>query len=250
MPILEQNKGLSIEPLALAVETSGRVGSVAIGFGTYLSEEKPFSGNMRHSVELFDTVIELLKKIKKKPPQIEQIYISAGPGSFTGVRIAVTLAKTMALANNLKIVAVNTMDALAENVPVNTNNTDFARIKRIAVIIDAKRGQFFTAVFEKQKDHWQKIGSDFLTRPSEFIHDYGNKPIWLLGEGLLYYADKFRTENIKILDQKYWPATAANIYKLGSKSAEQGKFTDAETLTPLYLRRTEAEENWEKKNEL
>ena len=156
----------------------------------------------------------------------------------------------MALANNLKIVAVNTMDALAENVPFDIDNDDFANIGKIAVILDAKRGQFFTAVFEKQNNRWQKTGSDSLMRASEFIHAYGSEPIWLLGEGLLYYSEEFRTDNINILDQQYWPATAANIYKLGSKLAQQGKFTDAETLAPFYLRRTEAEENWEKKHKL
>ena len=245
---MKQNEGLLREPLTLAVETSGRAGSVAIGLGTHLSEEKTFFGNMRHSVELFETIVALLKKIGKIPSQIEQIYISVGPGSFTGIRIAVTLAKTMALANNVRIVAVNTMDALAKNVPANTDNADFADIKRIAVILDAKRGQFFTAVFEKQHNHWQKIAPDSLMCASDFIERYGSEPIWLLGEGLLYYADSFRTKNIKILEKNYWHATAANVYKLGSELAEQGKFADAETLVPYYLRRTEAEENREKKN--
>lgn len=245
---MKQKKRLSGKPLALAVETSGRVGSVAVGFGKYLSEEKPFSGNMRHSVELFDTIIELLENVGKSARQIEQIYISLGPGSFTGIRIAVTLAKTMALAKKIKIVAVNTLDALAENVPISIDNDDFSDIRRIGVILDAKRGQFFVAVFQRQDQHWQKIGSDSLMSPSEFILEYGSEPIWLLGEGLLYYADKFKTENIHILDKQYWPATAANIYKLGAELAEQGKFADAETLVPYYFRRIEAEESWEKKN--
>ena len=245
---MNENKGLLRKPLSIAVETSGRAGSVAIGLGNQLSEEKTFSGNTRHNAELFDTIVKLLQKADKSPSQLEQIYISAGPGSFTGIRIAVTLAKTMALANNTRIVAVNTLDALAENIDINADNADFADIKRIATIIDAKRGQFFTAVFQKRNNHWQKMGSDLLVRPSEFIRDYGDEKIWLIGEGLLYYAEKFRTENIHILDKKYWSATAANVYKLGSKLAERGEFADAQTLVPYYLRRTEAEENWEKKN--
>ena len=245
---MSENKGLSQKSLNIAVDTSGRAGSVALGLGDRLSEEKTFSGNMRHNAELFNTIIELLQRVDKSPSQLEQIYISLGPGSFTGLRIAVTLAKTMALANDTRIVAVNTLDALAENIPIDTGNADFADIRRIAVIVDAKRGQFFTAVFQRQNNRWQKTGPDLLMRPSEFIRDYGSEKIWLLGEGLLYYADKFRTENIHILDKKYWSATASNVYKLGYELAEQGKFADAKTLVPYYLRRTEAEENWEKKN--
>ncbi|NIA17164.1 MAG: tRNA (adenosine(37)-N6)-threonylcarbamoyltransferase complex dimerization subunit type 1 TsaB, partial [Planctomycetes bacterium] len=130
------NTGLSQKSLNIAVETSGRAGSVAIGFGNRLSEEKTFSGNMRHNAELFETIIELLQRVDKSPSQIGQIYISAGPGSFTGLRIAVTLAKTMALANNAKIVAVNSLDVLAENASANTDNADFTHIRRIAAIID------------------------------------------------------------------------------------------------------------------
>ena len=245
---MNENKGLSQKPLSIAVETSGRAGSVAIGFGNRLSEEKTFSGNMRHNAELFDTIIELLQRADKSPSQLEQIYISAGPGSFTGIRIAVTLAKTMALANNTRIVAVNTLDALAENVPANTDDTDFANIGRIAAIIDAKRGQFFIAVFQKRNNRWQKTGCDCLMSAAEFVRNYGSEKIWLLGEGLLYYAEGFRTENIHILDKKYWSATASNVYNLGCELAGQGKFSDAETLVPYYLRRIEAEENWEKRN--
>ena len=103
-------------PLILAIETSGRLGSVALAQGDKLLAESHFSGPMRHSAEIFPAITELLSKFSKKPDQIEQVYISAGPGSFTGLRIAVTFAKTLALANNSKIVAVDTLDCITANV--------------------------------------------------------------------------------------------------------------------------------------
>jgi tRNA threonylcarbamoyladenosine biosynthesis protein TsaB len=228
------------QPYGLAIETSGRVGSLAVGFGKDLSDEKAFSAPLRHSAELFDTIIELLKKFDKKAKQIKHVFISIGPGSFTGIRISVALAKMMAIAAESKIVAVNTSDAMVLNV-------DDIKIKKAATIIDAKRGQFFIAVFERKKEIWQKISPDSMITPEQFKEKFDDEPIWLLGEGLLYYAKKFETDNIKILDKKYWSPRASNIFRIGSQMAAENKFADPVSLVPFYIRRPEAEENWEKK---
>jgi tRNA threonylcarbamoyladenosine biosynthesis protein TsaB len=224
----------------LALETSGRLGSVAIGYDGKLSDEKTFSAPLRHSAELFNTIIELLEKSGKSANQTNQVFISIGPGSFTGIRISVTVAKMMALAAQSKIVAVNTSDAMALNV-------DDSSIKKIATIIDAKRDQFFIAVFERKNNSWEKILPDCLMTAEQFKVKFDNEPIWLLGEGLLYYTKKFQTDNIKILDKEYWSPRAANVFRIGSQTAAEGKFSDPVSLVPFYLRRPEAEENWEKK---
>ncbi|MHB0946734.1 MAG: tRNA (adenosine(37)-N6)-threonylcarbamoyltransferase complex dimerization subunit type 1 TsaB [Sedimentisphaerales bacterium] len=227
--------------LGIAIETSGRLGSVSIGTGEDLSDERTFSAPLRHSAELFDTIIELLKKTGRQAKQINQVFISIGPGSFTGIRISVAVAKMLALAAQTKIVAVSTTDAMALNVP-DTN------IDRIAAVIDAKRNQFFIAVFEKQAGQWQKTLSDCMMTAEEFKSHFDNpkKPIWLLGEGLLYYANKFESDNIKILDSSYWSPRAGNVFRVGAKMATERKFFDPVSLVPFYIRRPEAEENLEK----
>jgi len=233
-----KNNVLTHQKTALALETTGRLGSVAIGVGGKLSDEKTFSAPLRHNAELFDTVDVLLREISKTADHINEVYISIGPGSFTGVRISVTVAKMMALANKSKIVAVNTSDVIAQNI-------DDESINKIATIIDAKRGQFFIAVFEKKENLWEKILDDCMITPEQFKEKFGSEPIWLLGEGLLYYANKFETQNIKILSDKYWSPKASNVYKLGTQLAQQGKFADPVALVPLYIRKPEAEENLE-----
>ena len=127
------------EPLILAIETSGRLGSVAIAIGKQMLAQTAFSGPMRHSSEVFPAISGLLKRFSRKPDDIEHIYISVGPGSFTGLRIAVSIAKTMHLANGVKVIAVDTLDVIA------ANSDDYIRrekasVKKIAVILDAKRG--------------------------------------------------------------------------------------------------------------
>jgi tRNA threonylcarbamoyladenosine biosynthesis protein TsaB len=219
-------------PLILAVETSGRLGSVALAQGDKLLSESHFSGPMRHSAEIFPAIIDLLSKFNKKPEQIEHVYISAGPGSFTGLRIAVTFAKTLALANGAKIVAVDTLNCIAANVTPQDDKSE-----QLGVILDAKRGQFFVAVYEKTQDAiWHKILPDCLMTAEEFIDRFTNQPISLIGEGLVFYKDKFAHKNIRVLDEKFWNPSAANIHLLGRHKAQLGEFADPLTLTPNYIR--------------
>ncbi|MGD0571662.1 MAG: tRNA (adenosine(37)-N6)-threonylcarbamoyltransferase complex dimerization subunit type 1 TsaB [Sedimentisphaerales bacterium] len=233
------NTGNFDNPLILAIETSGRLGSVALAQGDKLLSESCFSGQMRHSAEIFPAITGLLSGFNKKPEQIEQVYISAGPGSFTGLRIAVTFAKTLALANNSKIVAVNTLDCIAAN--VNTQD----KAEQLGVILDAKRGQFFIAVYEKTQDAiWHKILPDCLMTAEEFIDCFTNRPtcgersrtISLTGEGLVFYKDKFAHKNICVLDEKFWNPSAVNVHKLGWELAKNGQFADPLTLIPNYIR--------------
>lgn len=235
--------------MILALETSGRAGSVALGRGDEIIFEKFFSAPMKHNAELFETITELLAKSDSNPSDIAEIYISIGPGSFTGIRIAVTFAKMMALSKGIKIVAVRTTDALAANVETCIDEQKL-EITRIGTIIDAKRNHFFTAVFEKNEDEWVKTMNDTLMKASEFVKKFtgGDEPLWLLGEGLLYYKDKFAADGIKVLDEQYWATRASGIYKAGRKQAKNGDYTDPKALSPLYLRKTDAEENLEKRN--
>lgn len=227
--------GNSDNPLILAVETSGRLGSVALAEGNKLFSETCFSGPMRHSAEIFPAITDLLGKFDKKPGQIEQIHISVGPGSFTGLRIAVTFAKTMALANQSKIVAVDTLDAIAANVIPQYKS------EKLGVILDAKRGQFFIAVYEKTQDAiWNKILPDCLMTAEDFVSRFTDKPIMLIGEGLVFYKDKFASKNVRLLDEKFWNPSAANVYKLGWELAKNGQFADPLTLIPNYIRGPDA----------
>ena len=234
--------------MILALETSGRAGSVALGQGENKFFENFFSAPMRHNSELFESIQELLAKSDSNPSDINEIYVSIGPGSFTGIRISVTMAKMASLAQKCGIVGVSTTDALAENAKTCILEQKID-IKRIGTIIDAKRNHFFTSVFEKQGDEWIKTMDDTLMKADEFVDKFkgGDEPLYLLGEGLLYYKDKFKAEGIEVLDEQYWAARASGVYKVGQRMAEKGEFTDPKLLAPLYLRKTDAEENLEKR---
>ena len=235
-----QKKPTEHLPLIVAVETSGRGGSVAIAHGQHLIESSHFTGPMRHSTELFTAIARMLDKAALKPQDIRHIYVSAGPGSFTGIRIAVTMAKTMNFAGGSQIVAVNSLDIVAANADdyIKDQRTT---INKIASIIDAKRGQFFVAAYRHVKGGWEKTTQDCLVDAPDFVRQFGGqKPIWLLGEGLVYYAHLFAGENIHILDKKYWPANAEKVHIIGWQMACRNQFADPLTLVPFYLRGPDA----------
>jgi tRNA threonylcarbamoyl adenosine modification protein YeaZ len=266
------------KPLVLAVETSSRIGSVAIAVGEKILAETAFSAPIRHSVEIFPAIRSLLDRYNRKPDRIEQCHISIGPGSFTGLRIAVTLAKTMHLANAVKIVAVDTLDVIAANATeyikektaINSHlepsgsselspQSDSSRYRskqsdelpeRIATILDAKRGRFFIAVYERnttKERHaagdgmWKKTSPDTLMTASQFLDQFAHheKRIWLLGDGLLYHKDKFKTDAARLFDEKYWSPQASKVHLLGWKKALANQFAEPLTLTPNYLLRPE-----------
>ena len=89
--------------VVLVIDTSGRAGSIALGIDDNIMAEKPLDGDMRHNAELFTAIKALLEHVNKLPSDIGYIYVSIGPGSFTGLRIAVTMAKMLAITNNAKI---------------------------------------------------------------------------------------------------------------------------------------------------
>ena len=74
---------------------------------------------------------------------------------------------------------------------------------------------------------------------SQFLDKFAgsDQPVWLLGEGLVYYKDKFKVDGIRFFDEKYWAPRAANVHSLGWQKAQTGQFADPLTLQPTYLRR-------------
>jgi tRNA threonylcarbamoyladenosine biosynthesis protein TsaB len=237
-----QNVHMTTRPLILAIETSGRSGSVAIALGEELLGETAFSRSMRHSLELFPAISALLRQFDRRPKDIEHLYISVGPGSFTGLRIAVALAKMMHFANAAKVVPVDTLDVIAANATDHIQEQN-ASIDKLATVLDAKRGQFYVAVYEHPQDELKKIVPDCLMTGQQFLDRFaGNAgPIWLLGEGLVYHRDDFKAENIHFIDEDYWNPRAAKVHLLGWQFALNGQFAEPLTLQPNYLLRPEAE---------
>lgn len=227
--------------LAMAVDTSGRFGSVALGTADRILVSRTFSGMLRHSAELFAAIQALLAEIGHIPTDIQEVYLTAGPGSFTGLRIGITLAKMLHFANRTRIVALSTLDVLAEN------TRDFLReeggsCEQTAAILDAKRGQFFVAVYDWTGKNPKKILPDCLMTAESFLQKYDgqHRPVYILGEGLVYYKDRFQAKGIRIMDSQFWYPHTHPLFRLGRNQAMLGNYADPVLLTPNYLRGPDA----------
>src|SRR3954467_10077441 len=135
-------------PRGLAVETSGRAGSLAIAEDGHVLAEEQFSHGLKHAAGIIPIIDRLCASRGWKPADIEEIYVSAGPGSFTGLRVGITVAKTLAFATGAKLVAVPSGRVIAHNAPPEASN--------VMIVLDAKRDQIFTARYSRSpgNDAW------------------------------------------------------------------------------------------------
>ncbi len=224
----------------LAVETAGRLGSVALGRDRELLAAATLSGNMKHTSELLPTIERLLQDQGWSADSLTDVFVSIGPGSFTGLRIGVTLARTLSWSIGVKVVAVPTLDAIALNALEAQPNP-----QNVAVILDAKRKQIYTAAFSLQDGAYQSTMGPELADPQKFLARCP-RPLVVLGEGVDYHREAIDKTDVTVLDKKLWPGRAENVFRVGLELADAGQYTPGNELLPLYIRRPEAEEKWEK----
>ncbi|MBN2375367.1 MAG: tRNA (adenosine(37)-N6)-threonylcarbamoyltransferase complex dimerization subunit type 1 TsaB [Sedimentisphaerales bacterium] len=235
----------------LAIETSARLGSVALARGPQLLSERSFSAGFRHTRELMPVIAQLTSEQGWTPKQIEQIHLSIGPGSFTGLRIAVALAKALSFAQpHIKIVSVPSTDVLIQNATQAATAQNLP-IQNAACIIDAKRKQIYTALYEKNDSPdsfipgFRTIIPPTLMTPHELL-EKAPRPLYLLGQGLKQHAEALTAPDVFHLAPDFHQPHAANVHACGFLRACAGLFDSPQELTPLYLRRPEAIERWEK----
>ena len=226
----------------IAIETSGRTGSVAVCTPEGKTLETVFSGQMKHSSELFTMLDVLLRKTDAIPAQIGEVCITSGPGSFTGLRIAVTAAKMFAFSQNSKIIAADTMDVLAENAG-EEKTPEGNPVGCIATILDAKKGYFYAAVYDRIGSNWKKCLPTTMI-PAEqllkWLDDNDKKNVGVLGEGLLYYAKQFQSARTYIIDEQYWAARASNLLRIANRMSAAGLYANPAKLIPFYISKPDA----------
>ena len=215
---------------------------------------------MRHAVELMPAIRDLTREQGWRPDQIDHLYLSLGPGSFTGLRIAVAIARAMHQATGCKLIGVPSLDVIAQNAP--------PKFAIVMPILDAKRNQVFAARYERNADGTltqtapaalvdpAAFLDQALTRASELETQNAKREtrnaklqIALLGEGLAHFQPA-PTEIVTQLPPALWPGTAVTVHRLGYQLAQRNLFSDPATLLPLYIRLPEAEEVYRKKHNL
>src|SRR3954470_11653126 len=228
-------------PRALAIETSGRLGSLALVDDGRVVAEDEFPHGLQHAAEIVVRIDRLCRERGWGPGDLHELYVSAGPGSFTGLRIGITLAKTFAFATGAKLVAVPTVRVLAANAPTDATN--------LVIVLDAKRDQIFTARFQRQGG---EAGREWIEREAAYLGDLASmlarspRPVHLLGEGIPHHQKFIPADDpsVVVTPPELWRARAAAVADEGVRRARAEQFTDPDQLLPVYIRRPEAEEKY------
>ena len=135
----------------LAIETSSRQSSIAACNGETLLKEQQLDPGQRTARALAPAIQELLADVGWSASTLELVAITQGPGSFTGLRIGVTTAKTLGYASGAGVMGLNTLEVLAAQVLLGPSASESAG--PLEVVLDAQRNQFFTARYRRQEDH-------------------------------------------------------------------------------------------------
>ena len=222
----------------VAIETSARQGSVTLARGDDLRGSAILPQPHRHSVELTTALAALLAEHGAGPTDLAEVYVSIGPGSFTGLRIAVATAKMLSQALGVRIAAVPTLDVLAQNVPPNAD-------RHLAVCLNRKANSVYAGIYGVRDDQWTASDEPSLMTMAELL-TVAPRPLMILGDPLPALPDS--VQHVTVLPADLATPRSEAVWKLGRRLASHGQWTDALTLTPLYARVPEAVTLWDKRH--
>ncbi|MGZ0170169.1 MAG: tRNA (adenosine(37)-N6)-threonylcarbamoyltransferase complex dimerization subunit type 1 TsaB [Planctomycetales bacterium] len=236
-----------MSPVILAVDTSGMCGTVALRRDGKLLEERELEqSRRRHAQTLISEIQELLLAHKLASADVGIVAASHGPGSFTGLRVGIVFAKTFAYAIGCPIVAVDTLQAVAEAV----SGDEFAELNHLHVVSDAQREQLFVSNFHRQPGgHWEATAPIDIIDSEKWRDDaaaLASPTFAVIGPGLAKVAEDL-TGSVRCLPKEMWTPRAANVAAIAERLAAENQFADPFELEPFYLRKSSAEEKREAK---
>ncbi len=238
----------------LAIEMSGPTGSITLGCGDELidSAETPARRPGEQRVDLMPTAAALCEKHTVHPDQLAEVYISIGPGSFTGLRIAVTTAKFLAAVGGAKLVAVPTLGVIVQNVVCTTSRGQHTPdepqpYQHAAACLAVKRAAAYCAAYSADDGQWFQCVEPAI-RPLRELLTLAPHPIAVVGWRGDVDESLANDDSIVFLPPQAAAAHSDALWRLGRNAASRGQFIDVHQLLPLYARRPEAELLWDQRH--
>ncbi len=223
--------------LILAFETSAKAGSVALMQEGVLLGESYQNTGLTHSQTLLSMGESLIKSCGYTPQDMEAVAVAAGPGSFTGIRIGVAAAKGFAWGLEIPCCGVSTLEAMAENLGIYQG--------LVVPVMDARRNQVYNAVFQAENGNLTRISPDRAISLAELGEELGayTGPIYLVGDGanLTYRTLSSQISGLVLPPEHRMHQRAAGVAIVAERMLQKGETCDAATLTPNYLRLSQAE---------
>ena len=218
-------------PNIIHIETSTSVCSAALSSdGAVQCHFENFEGPS-HASLLGVYVKQIMDFSRDKGVKVDAVAVSSGPGSYTGLRIGVSMAKGICYARGLKLIAVPTLELLC--VPVLLYQEDLPEDALLCPMIDARRMEVYAALYDRALRPVRAIGADIVDESTyqDFLNE---RPVYFLGDG----AEKCKT-GITHPNAHFLPDVmplARNMGPLAEKAFVLGRFEDVAYFEPFYLK--------------
>ena len=229
--------------LILALDSSASPASAALLEDGKILSEFYINTKQTHSQTLMPMVEAVLRLSAKTLDDVDCLAVSAGPGSFTGVRIGVSCVKGLAMARNIPCAGVSTLRAMAEN----ARGMDGI----VCAVMDARCGQVYNALFRVENGEIERLCADRALPISELYAEckaYGDK-LLLVGDGAALCHKTFSAFGARLLQPQQQFQRASGVAIAAQEQLCAGQTVTPDALMPIYLRLPQAERELKKKQE-
>ena len=221
--------------IILALESTAIAASVALTRDGVLLAESTVNRGNTHSETLLPMVEAIMDRLDLHISDVDVFAVSAGPGSFTGVRIGVSTVKGLAFGSGKPCVGVSSLESLAENLSVIPNAL-------ICPVMNARRNQVYTALFRNGETGLTHLLPDTAIAVEELetaLAAY-EEPVFFVGDGYDLVVGQIR-HTFRPVPVRLRLQSAASVAKVAERAYQSGVFTTDAALTPVYLRPSQAE---------
>lgn len=220
--------------LILGIETSGLAGSVALSRDdVVLGQRSLEQAGRRHAQTLVSQIAALLAAHKLSPPDLSAVAVTQGPGSFTGLRVGVVCAKTLAYALQVPLLLVDTFDIIAAQCP--------AELSDVWIVDDAQRQEFYIGRYLKtDADRWQLMGERFIAPMRDWLESLPATDV-VVGPGTPRISGEIASPRIR-REPTITVPRAETVCRLAAEKLAAGQTDDCWTAAPFYIRVSGAEE--------
>lgn len=215
----------------LCLDTSSKFLSLAVAEDHKILSQTHRLLDRKHSLQLVSMIDKILKKAKLSLKKIDGFCVGRGPGSFTGLRIGITAIKGFAFVIKKPVVAIPSLDILAQNAHLLRNQV------QICAIVDARQNKVYACLYKMQNGELRRKSGYLLLPISKLLKRLKGK-ILFLGDAISVYREEIcRSKNIKPIfaEERFWYPKAAQAVTLALQRLRKGKFEDVDSLAPLYL---------------
>lgn len=212
--------------LVLAISTSSKICSVALLEDDKILNEINIENQKTHSENLLPLIDEVLKSQNKKISEVKLIACDNGPGSFTGIRIGISTVKAIAEVNQIPVVSCSSLEALSYNV----NKAS----PTLCSLIDARNNQVYCGIFDNNHNLLEDYIADDINVIINHLAKY--EEITFVGDGSVLH-NKILSGLFSIDNNIH----AENVGICGFNKYKNGTFETADSIAPMYLRKSQAE---------